>query len=409
MFWQDLSSTFKKVLIITIIISVVGGGLVGGVLGSLGAVWAGSRLAPWLGQTLPGVPPEKKDQTIIEDSATVDVVARSTGAVVSIIISQDLSKLYNQTNSLDPFGGLFFNFPGSGQIAPQGKQQVGGGTGFIITTDGLIVTNRHVVDQMDAEYTVVLNDGKKFPAEVLARDTVNDVAVIRIKADNLPVLDLGDSDAVKIGQTVIAIGNSLGEFSNTITKGIISGINRRVVASDSSGSSEIIEEAIQTDAAINPGNSGGPLLDLFGKVVGMNTAVSQAGQLIGFAIPINAVKNVITSVQKYGRIIRTFLGVRYILLTEEIAKQNNITGIRNGALIVRGAINTELAITPGSPADKAGLVENDIILEVNGEPVTIDKTLTNLLNKYKPEDKVKLKVYHKGEVGEVEVILTERK
>ena len=410
MTWRDLPPAFKKIIISTIAVSVLGGGLIGGVVGSLGALWANAYLAPWLGEALPWADGEadgleKKNQVVVEDSATTDVVQKATGAVVSIIVTQDLSKFYNQTGPLSPFGD-WFNFPLN---TPQGKQQVGGGTGFIVTTDGMIITNRHVVDREAAEYTVVLNDGKKYPAEVLARDTVNDIAVIKIKADNLPVLDLGDSNNIKIGQTVIAIGNSLGEFSNTVTKGVISGINRRVTAGDNFGGSEILEEAIQTDAAINPGNSGGPLLDLFGKVVGVNTAVSREGQLIGFAIPINTVKNVIDSVQKYGRIVRTFLGVRYVLLTEEIAKANGITDATEGALIVRGENRTELAITPGSPADKAGLVENDIILEVNGEKVTTEKNLTTLLNRYKPEDKVRLKIYHKGAIKEIDVTLIERK
>lgn len=413
MMWRDLPPAFKKIILTTICASVLGGGLIGGVAGSLGALWSSQSLLPYLEQALDWPAdsalgrdrPDKKNQPVVEDSATTDVVEKTTSAVVSIIVTQDLTKLYNQAGPADPYGG-FFSFPFS---APQGKQQVAGGTGFIVTTDGMIVTNRHVVDQTAAEYTVVLNDGKKYPAEVLARDTVKDIAVLRIKADNLPVLDLGDSSNIKIGQTVIAIGNSLGEFSNTVTKGVISGINRRVTAGDNFGGSEVLEEAIQTDAAINPGNSGGPLLDLFGKVIGMNTAVSREGQLIGFAIPVNSVKNVIDSVQKYGRIVRTFLGVRYVILNEEIAKANNLSDLAEGALIVRGDKRTDLAVTPGSPADKAGLVENDIILEVNGEAVTVDKTLTNLLNKYKVGDKVRLKVYHKGTIKEVEVTLVERK
>lgn len=416
MFWNELPSGLKKILALTIAGSIVAGGLLGAITGVLATAWAESQGWPWFNGLIglsPGAVSDNlakaKDQVVVEDSAAVDAVAKATPAVVSIIVTQDLSKLYNRPGQRSPWDDFFFSFPLDQATPPSGKQEIGGGTGFIITTDGLIITNRHVVESEGAEYTVILNDDTRYEAQVLARDTVNDIAVLKIKADNLPVLDLGDSDQIKIGQTVIAIGNSLGEFRNTVTKGVVSGINRRVVAGDGSGSSEVIEEAIQTDAAINSGNSGGPLLDLFGKVVGVNTAVSREGQLIGFAIPINAVKSIIQSVQKYGRIIRTFLGVRYVLLNKDIAQANNITDVADGALIVRGEARTDLAVTPGSPADKAGLVENDIILEVEGEKVTVENTLTSLLNKYKVGDKVKLKVYHKGSIKEVEVELAERK
>ncbi len=389
--------------------SVLSGGLAGTAAGWLIYKTATGQ---WPTASPAGEARENKEP-VVEDSAAVDVVTRATESVVSIVVRADLSKLYNRTGPFffgSPFDDFWFGTPFSQPIAPPtGKQKVGAGSGFIITADGLIVTNRHVVSEADADYTVVMSDGKQYEAKVLARDTVNDIAIIKIEADNLPVLDLGDSDKIKIGQTVIAIGNSLGQFSNTVTKGVISGINRQITAGDGSGATEAIDEAIQTDAAINPGNSGGPLLDLFGKVVGVNTAVSSQGQLIGFAIPVNSVKSVIESVQKYGRIVRTFLGVRYVLLTAEMAKANDISGISHGALVLRGEQRGELAVTPGSPADKAGLVENDIILEVNGEAVTVERSLARLLNKYKPGDKVKLKVYHKGSAKELEVELVERK
>lgn len=422
MLFDEQPGSFKKTIIITALVAVLAGGA-GGTAVTLAALatFSGSDSGLAAFGRLLGIPTldifgklssAAKKQTIVEDSATTVVVERAGPAVVSIVVTRDLSKLYNRTGPIfpfSPFDDFFFGFPFENPSPRSGKQKVGGGTGFIVTTDGMLITNRHVVDQEDAEYTVVAADNKKYPAQVLARDTVNDIAVIKIKADNLPVLDLGDSDKIKIGQTVIAIGNSLGEFSNTVTKGVVSGINRRVTAGDGAGSSEVIEEAIQTDAAINPGNSGGPLLDLFGKAVGVNTAVSREGQLIGFAIPINVVKGVLESVQKHGRIVRAFLGVRYVLLNEDIAKANQIEGIDYGALIVRGESRADLAVVPGSPADKAGIVENDIILEVNGERVTQDSTLTALLNKYKVGDKLKLKMHHRGATKEVEATLVERK
>ena len=412
-----LPQSIKNYLIITAFVSIIAGGLVGGACGVLLAGWSNNNLWPYVRESF-GLDADNNfngqngqnnnaSQIVVEDSAATQVVEQASKAVVSIIVTQDLSEFYNRTGP-NPFRDSFFFGTPFYTPPPSGIQEVGGGTGFIITTDGMIVTNRHVVDRESAEYTVVLNDGAQHTAAVLARDDLNDIAVIKIEADNLPVLDLGDSENIKIGQTVIAIGNSLGEYRNTVTKGVVSGINRRIVAGDSSGFSEVIEEAIQTDAAINSGNSGGPLLDLFGKVIGVNTAVSRQGQLIGFAIPINSVKSVIDSVREYGRIVRPFLGVRYILLNEEIAKANDIIDIDYGALIVRGDRRADLAVVPGSPADKAGLAENDIILEINGEKITQEHGLARLLAKYKPDDSVRLKVYHKGEETEVEAILVER-
>ena len=413
MSWNNLPGEIKKALVITIIISSVLGGLIGATSSALIAGWSFGEASGFFGDTLNIKNNEKtvqepQEKVIVESSATIDAVEKASPAVVSIVVTQDLSEIYNQTGPLSPFEDFFFGFPFEVPQIPNGQRTVGGGTGFIVTTDGLIITNRHVVSAEGAEYTAILNNGDQYEAQVLAVDSLNDLAVIKIDEDNLPTLDLGDSDQIKIGQTVIAIGNSLGEFSNTVTKGVVSGINRRVVAGDSRGLSEVIEEAIQTDAAINPGNSGGPLLDLFGRVIGVNTAVSQEGQLIGFAIPVNEVKTVLQSVQKYGKIVRPFLGVRYILLNEQLAKANNIQDITSGALVVRGDTREDLAVVPGSPADKAGIVENDIILEVNGETVTQEKGLVRLLNQYSVGEKVKLKVYKKGEMVELEVELAER-
>lgn len=351
---------------------------------------------------------------IEEESATIKAVKKLSPSVVSIIISKDLSNSYNSTGpNIFPFDDFFeFNPPQNRQNQPNNggakKQEVGGGTGFIISKDGLILTNKHVVSDEEAEYTVLTNDGKRYEAKVLATDLFNDLAIVKIKSNNLPVVELGDSDRLQIGQTVIAIGNSLAEYRNTVTKGVISGIGRRVEAGDGRGRSEVLEEAIQTDAAINPGNSGGPLLNLAGQVIGVNTAINQEGQLIGFAIPINQAKQVIESVKKYGKIIRPFLGVRYIILNEEIAKENNLE-VKYGALIIRGQKETDLAIVPGSPADKANLKENDIILEVNGEKIDEKHQLAKIISKYRPGDEIELKVWHKGVGKKVKLKLEEYK
>lgn len=398
------------------------GGVVGGAVATYGPAFSWSAGFLRFGEMLKKDVPDRSEgykQTfkVEEESQTVDVVADVSPAVVTIIVTKDLSKIYQNRNYyFSPFEDFFndFGFPSPFRFeapeqrqAPEGKQEVGGGTGFIISSDGMILTNKHVVDDTEAEYTVLTNDGKKYDAKVLGRDPVLDVAVVKVEAKDLPVAELGDSDSLKIGQSVIAIGNALGEFRNTVTKGVISGIGRTITAGSSSGE-ETIERAIQTDAAINPGNSGGPLIDLSGRVIGINTAIASQGQLIGFSIPINEAKRVVESIKKYGKIVRPFLGVRYVLLNEDIAKANNLD-VTYGALISRGEARTDLAVLPGSPADKAGLVENDIILELNGKKIDPDNSLASLIAKYQPGETVKLLVLHRGDRKTVEVKLEEYK
>jgi serine protease Do len=351
-----------------------------------------------------------------EDTTVIASVHKVAPSVVSVSVLKDVSQVYDQTGplALDPFGGFNFTFPFQApqsaqpstpnqNQAPQ-KQVVGGGTGFIISSDGLILTNRHVVSDTAADYEVTLNDGTTHDAKVLARDTVLDLAVLKIDAQNLPVPALGDSDALEQGETVIAIGNTLAELQNTVTKGVISGINRHIVAGDGQGSSEVIDEAIQTDAAINPGNSGGPLIDLTGRVVGVNTAVNQSGQSIGFAIPINDAKTVIQSVLAHGKIIRPWLGVRYTLVTADVAKAQNLPDAY-GALIAKGTQSTDAAIVPGSPAEKTGLIEGDVILEVDGIKVDENRSLPELIGRKEPGDSVTLKIAKAGQTRIVTVVL----
>ncbi len=349
------------------------------------------------------------------EADTMAVVEKANTAVVSVVISKDLSRQGQLELPLEDFFNFGLPFEAPGEQSPSDDsdssgepkfRQVGGGSGFIIESDGLIVTNRHVVLDEAARYTIVLASGKEYEATVLAKDPVLDVALLKIDATDLPTVRLGDSDQIRLGQTVIAIGNALAEFGNTVTQGVVSGIGRRVEAEDGQGQTELLDEAIQTDAAINPGNSGGPLLNLTGEVVGINTAVSGRGQSVGFAIPINSVKKTIDSVREHGRIIRPWLGVRYTPVTPRLADANNLP-VTYGALIVRGDAEEELAVVPGSPADKAGLVENDIILEVQGDKLEDKDSLGKLIGKYTVGDSVKLKVLHDGEEKEITVVLTE--
>jgi serine protease Do len=352
-----------------------------------------------------------------EEGAVIGLVKKANPAVVSIVISQ---KVVDNNPSAELFEN-FFGFPYRFEVPAKPKtdeknevkpdpqlKRVGGGSGFIISPDGLIVTNKHVIDDENAVYTVILSDGKEFPAKIIGKDPVLDVALIKIdapEAKNLPVLSLGDSDSLQIGQTVVAIGYALAEFGNTVTKGVVSGIGRHVEAGNRFGDREVLDQAIQTDAAINPGNSGGPLLDLQGKVIGINTAVSQQGQLVGFAIPINTLKRTIESVQKNGRIIRPWLGVRFLPLTPRIAEENKLK-YTYGALLKSNG-KEDISVVPGSPADKAGLVENDIILEVNGKKLEDNDSLPKEISKFNVGDEITLKIFHKEKEKEVKVKLEE--
>lgn len=420
-----MENNYKKLLVTILIASV----LVSSVFGAAMGFWAGSlangRLKNLWGVISGG---QGKVITVTEESAVISAVDKVAPAVVSIIVTKDLPKIEQYYSN--PFGSEFFRgFFGQDfndlfgqQAVPQYRQngmektEIGGGTGFIVSADGYIITNRHVVLDQAAEYTVLMNDEAKYPAKVLARDALNDLAVLKIEKDNLPTVELGDSANLKVGQSVIAIGNALGEFRNTVSTGVISGLARSVTAGGAGIGSEQLLNVIQTDASINPGNSGGPLLNIAGQVIGINTAMAQGAQNIGFAIPINEVKSTIDSVRKNGRIIRPWLGVRYVIINKAIADANKLS-VDYGAIIVRGQNRTDLAVIPGSPADKAGLVENDIILEINpsggsgqaGQKITEENLLANLVVKFKPGDEITLRVMHQGKEKIVKVKLEEMK
>ncbi|MCD6500918.1 trypsin-like peptidase domain-containing protein [bacterium] len=366
-------------------------------------------------------PPEYVPQTSQEE-AVIRVVREVSPAVVSIIITKDLPvyEEYYENPFEEFFGeGIPFEFkvPKYRQKGTE-KQEIGGGTGFIISADGMILTNKHVVSDTQADYTVLTNDGKKYPAKVLARDPFQDLAILKIEKEKLidkegeflqkpfTVVHLGDSENLQIGQTVIAIGNALGEFRNTVSVGVISGLGRTITASGG-GIVETLEDVIQTDAAINRGNSGGPLLNLKGEVIGVNVAMAQAAQNIGFAIPINKAKKDIEQVKTIGKIVYPFLGVRYVLITKELQKERNLK-VDYGALIVGGETPQEPAIVPGSQAEKAGLREGDIILEVDGEKITLQNSLAKIIRAYNPGDKLVLKILRGDKEITIEATLGEK-
>jgi len=341
-----------------------------------------------------------------------EIVQQTSPSVVSIVISKYVPVIeryysnpfeeFDLPPELRPFFQFEFQIPSYRQKGYE-KQNVGGGTGFIVSEDGLIVTNKHVVNDEKAEYLVYLNDGRKFPAKVLLKHPVDDLAILKINATNLKPIKLGDSDKVKIGQFVIAIGNALGEFQNTVSFGVVSGLNRNITASDSSGNVERLEGLIQTDAAINYGNSGGPLINIYGEVIGVNTAIVSGAQNIGFAIPINRVKKMLIDLKEKGRVEVPYLGIRYILVTEDIQKKFNLP-YDYGAYIYTD-LKSEQAVIPNSPASRAGLKEGDLILEVDGEKVTLQRTLAQIIRSKNVGQKITLKVWRKGQILNIEVIL----
>lgn len=349
----------------------------------------------------------------------IDVVKQNTNAVVSVIQAKDVPIFQTcyRTGPLDdffsdPFFKQFFGDGLSFQIPEQCKvgeetREVGGGTGFIISSDGMIVTNKHVVADEKSEYAVFTNTGERYDATVLARDPFQDFAILKIKASNLPTVKLGNSDSIEIGQFVIAIGNALGEFRNTVSLGVVSGVRRNISASGPGGFQEVLDEVIQTDAAINPGNSGGPLLNLRGEVIGINTAIAQGAQNIGFTIPINGIKRSIISFQNNGRIVYPFLGVRYVIITSALQKERKLP-FDYGALISAPSGGGS-AIVKDSAADKAGLQAGDIILEVNGVRVSVDTPLAKLIQQYQPGQVVKLTIVRDSKELVFDVALGEQK
>jgi len=331
-----------------------------------------------------------------DQEATIRAIKKVMPAVVSIIIMD------KQTTTV-------INLNTGEQTQKTDIVQKGSGTGFLISADGLILTNRHVAgagNEKTAEYRIILNSGKQYYAQLIGKDPINDLAVLKIFDKNLPYVQLGDSDKLQIGSTVVAIGNTLGRYQNSATKGIVSGLGRSIEASDQSGSiNETLDNVIQTDAEINLGNSGGPLVDLEGNVIGVNVAIDQSGSSIGFAIPVNDAKPVIKTVREIGRIVRPRLGIRYHMLTPELAQQLKLAK-DTGAWITVNNDGTS-SVLEGSPADLAGLKPGDIVMEINGIKIQGKITLISIVQKYKPGDKIGLKVFRDGKFLVLVAVLDE--
>ncbi|TSC80778.1 MAG: hypothetical protein G01um101429_87 [Parcubacteria group bacterium Gr01-1014_29] len=343
----------------------------------------------------------------------VEAVKKVMPAVVSITAAKDWQALQEAARKLAPFGVSPFGeaTPGMGMDSEEipddipttddGKVRLGGGSGFLVNKTGIILTNRHVVADPEAEYTAVLHNDQSYPVSIVARDPIHDVAILKIEMrgrtlPELPVVSLAEEKPLELGQTVIAIGNALGEFKNSVSTGVISGLSRLISAiTDMSGRQERLRGLIQTDAAINPGNSGGPLIDLDGNVIGINVAIVFGAQNIGFAIPVIKAKRDLDDITQHGRIRRPFLGVRYVLLNKRIADRFGLP-VTHGALILKEAFPGDHAIVPGSAAAKAGLREGDIILTCNKKRITEKETLEDMLEGLTIGDEVRFGVLSEG-------------
>lgn len=325
---------------------------------------------------------------LTEESVVIDVAERVSPSVVTVGITKS-------QRQLNLFGDSFI-IPNQQNL----KQDIG--SGFVIDKDGLIVTNKHVVEDTQTKYRVITNDDKEYEVTKIYRDPANDLAILKIDppAGGLSPAELGDSDKLKVGQFAIAIGTALGEFRHTVTTGVISGLGRGITAgSPFEGYAERLDNVIQTDAAINPGNSGGPLLNSTGQVIGINVAVAAEGQNVGFALPINLVKQSLTDFTKTGSFQRAFLGVSYRMISQDLALLNDVP---QGAYVVE--------VVTDSPADKAGIQSGDIITKFDGQKITEkDGGLAVYISKKKIGDVVKLTIYRDEKEQEISVTLQEAK
>lgn len=334
-------------------------------------------------------------------SATA-TINRDTANDGNTVISQDEENISSVASKVGP-SVVSITTKGQATQSYYGTQQAveGAGSGIILTSDGYILTNKHVVSG-SSQLSVTTSDGTVYDdVKIVGTDPLNDLAFIKVSGvSNLTAATLGDSSSTRIGQKVVAIGNSLGEFQNTVTSGIISGKGRPISASEGN-SVETLTDLIQTDAAINPGNSGGPLVNLSGQVIGINTAVAEDAQSIGFSIPINSAKGVIKNLQKTGKVERAYLGVNYMSITPEIAKQYNLP-TKEGAYVV--ASNGQ-SVVSGSPADKAGMKDKDIITKVGDLKVGEHGSVSSLIGEYATGEKVQLTIIRAGKTITVDVTL----
>lgn len=347
---------------------------------------------------------------ISSHSRIVKTIHRTLPAVVSIVIKKPLEELQKEMSGMGHGKKKVqdFDIPAE-KIDARGMVQVDGGSGFFVDPSGVILTNKHVVAEPGSTYTAITNEGEEYPVVLLARDPINDIAILKIEnaKRNFPFLPLGNSLAVQLGEPVLTFGNALGIFQNTVSLGIISGLSRSITAKTDEKNFQEMRGLIQTDAAINPGNSGGPLTDARGRVIGINTAIIAGAQNICFAIPIHTAKKDLEELHKYGRIRRPMLGIHYLLIHKDLMEKRGLP-IEYGAIVER-QYPFERAIHPKGPADKAGIKERDIIIEWNGKRITFEKSILDYLENSEVGEKVEFTILRDGKKIKISVVLGERK
>ncbi len=346
----------------------------------------------------------------------VEAIKKVKLAVVSIVITKEISE--EMLKQMPYFGEGGVLTPPEKKLGEVEKElpkdhqkiKVGGGSGFIVSRDGLVLTNKHVVQDPEATYTVLMEDDCRFSAKVLVRDPINDIAILKIENDKeFPFVKLADANKLDLGETAVAIGNTLGEFKNTVSVGVVSGLSRFITAQNEfNGEPSFLRGLIQTDAAINPGNSGGPLINMRGEAIGINVAVILGAQNVGFAIPINSAARDLEDLKKFGRLRKPFLGVRYLIINTDMKDKLRLP-VEKGAYVMKENSPGDEAIVKNSPADKAGLKEKDIILEFNGAKLTSEKNLQDVLENCKIGESIPLKVLRNGGEIELKLVLEERK
>lgn len=334
---------------------------------------------------------------VTEESVVIDVVEKFAPSVVTVGIKKTEQVIDPFEGFFDPFG--LFNFPRNGLTPKEQKIEQDIGSGFVVSEEGLIVTNKHVVADTSAAYRIFTRENKLYEVEKIYRDPANDLAILKVNAPKgeLKPVELGDSSELKVGQFVVAIGTALGEFRNTVTTGVISGLGRGIVAGSPFEGAENLENVIQTDAAINPGNSGGPLINSAGQVIGVSVAVASGAQNIGFALPINIVKESLDNFNRTGQFSRPYLGVRYRMIDQ---KEAVAKGWIEGAGIVE--------VVNGSPAEADGLRAGDIIIKVDNERVEEANDLAKIISQKKVGEEIRVTVWRDGQEKSFKIVLRQQ-
>ena len=369
--------------------------VIGGAIGD--RVWGYSFLDNWLPKNEASLKQAGQVKVINEENMVIDVVNQVTTAVVTVGIKKTQAVIDPNSLFSDPFGLFGFQRPQYKQ--EEIEQDIG--SGFVVSADGLIVTNKHVVVDANAEYKIIISNGDEYQVDKIYRDPINDLAILKtLDNPSLQPVDLGDSNQLQVGQFVIAIGTALGEFRSTVTTGVISGLGRGIQAGDAfSGQIESLDNVIQTDAAINPGNSGGPLLNSSGQAIGVSVATTQGAENIGFAIPINIVKQSLDNFEQTGRFSRAFLGVRYKMIDQQTAILNDVP---QGAYIVE--------VIKDSPAEKAGLQSEDIVTQISGQDLKdAEAGLAGVVGQLKVGEKAEIVYWRQGKTNTIDIILEESK